>query len=99
MSAFPPEVIDAVLAHMNGDHVGDNVLIVSAFTGRVVSEATMHDLDENGATWRYVSDGDEQQAHIPWPGGPIRERLEIRREVVALYDAACGKLGVEPRRH
>jgi hypothetical protein len=34
-----------------------------------------------------------------WPAGTITERGEIRREVVALYDTACERLGVEPRPH
>ena len=29
----------------------------------------------------------------------ITERPEIRREIVKVYDAACAKLGVEPRPH
>ena len=36
---------------------------------------------------------------MPWPGGPITERAEVRREIVALYDEACRRLGVEPRPH
>jgi hypothetical protein len=36
---------------------------------------------------------------VAWPGAPISERPEVRREVVALYDAACAELGVDPRPH
>lgn len=99
MTVFSPEVVDAVLKHMNGDHVDDNVLIVRAFSGREATEATMNDLDEQGGTWRYVAEGEEHQLHIPWPSAPLSERPEIRREVVVLYDAACDKLGVTPRVH
>jgi len=99
MAVFSPDVVDAVLHHMNDDHIEDNVLIVKAFSGRDVRDATMQDLDENGGVWRYSFEGEEQELHIPWPAGTIAERADIRREVVALYDAACTKLGVEPRPH
>ncbi len=99
MAVFSPEVVAAVLHHMNDDHIEDNVLIVKAFSGRDVRDATMHDLDEHGGTWSYVFEGEEQQIRIPWPSAPLSERAHIRRDVVALYDAACSKLGVEPRPH
>lgn len=99
MALFSPEVVAAVLHHMNDDHIEDNVLIVRAFSGRETNDATMHDLDEHGGTWKYVSDGEELELHIPWPGAPLTERAEIRRDVVVLYDAACEKLGVEARPH
>jgi Protein of unknown function (DUF2470). len=99
MAVFSPEVVAAVLHHMNDDHIEDNVLIVKAFSGRDVRDATMHDLDENGGTWRYALEGDEHQLHIPWPSAPLQERGDIRRDIVALYDAACDKLGVAARPH
>jgi hypothetical protein len=99
MSAFSSDVVDAVLAHMNDDHIDDNVLIVSAFAGREPSTAQMTDVDGRGGTWRYTFDGEEHELHLPWVSGEITERPEIRREIVVLYDAACAKLGVEPRPH
>ena len=44
-------------------------------------------------------DGGSIEVRVPWPGGPITERREVRREIVALYDEACRRLGVEPRPH
>lgn len=99
MPVFTPDVVDAVLKHMNGDHIDDNVLIVRAFSGREATNAAMSDLDEQGGTWRYTSEGEDLELHIPWPSAPLSERPEIRREVVMLYDAACEKLGVTPRTH
>lgn len=99
MAVFSPEVVAAVLHHMNDDHIEDNVLIVRAFADREVRDATMHDLDEHGGTWRYEFEGEQHELRIPWPGAPLTERAEIRRDVVALYDAACQKLGVEARPH
>ncbi|PZQ89044.1 MAG: hypothetical protein DI534_09715 [Leifsonia xyli] len=98
MTVFEASVVDAVLAHMNGDHTDDNILIVRAFAGRDPEAARMTDLDHRGGTWRYTSDGEESELHLPW-SRELSERPELRREIVALYDAACGKLGIEPRPH
>jgi len=97
--SFSPDIVDAVLAHMNDDHRDDNVLIVHAFAGRQPDAAHMADLDGRGGTWRYTFEGEEHELHVPWPAGEITERPEIRREIVVLYDAACEQLGVEPRPH
>ena len=45
------------------------------------------------------ADGAEDVIRVPWPGGEITERREVRREIVALYDEACARLGVTPRPH
>ena len=97
--SFSPDVVDAVLAHMNDDHRDDNMLIVKAFAARDIDSAVMSDLDHRGGTWRYTSEGEELELHVPWSSGEITERPEIRREIVVLYDAACEQLGVEPRPH
>ena len=100
MTVFTPDVVDAVLRHMNADHPDDNVLIVRAFSGRDATAASLTDVTEHGGTWRYQSDDDddELELHLPW-SQELTERPQIRHEIVALYDAACGKLGVEPRPH
>ena len=98
MPTFSPEVVTAVLAHMNGDHLDDNLLIARAFGSPRAADATMTTLDENGGTFLYVADGEEHEVTVPWTA-PISERAEIRREVVVLYDRACGILGVGPRAH
>jgi Protein of unknown function (DUF2470) len=98
MSAFTPDAVDAVLAHMNDDHRDDNVLIVRAFAGRDVTSAVMSDVDARGATWHYTAEGEQLELHIPW-SSELTERPQVRREIVALYDAACAQLGVEPRPH
>jgi hypothetical protein len=58
----------------------------------------MTTLDENGGTFAYTTGDEEREVTVPWTA-PISERAEIRREVVVLYDRACGILGVEPRPH
>lgn len=97
---FEPAVVDAVLAHMNGDHLEDNLLIVRAHGAPEATAASMSGADGEAGTWTVIGpEGPIGERRIPWPGGPITERAEIRREVVALYDAACAALDVPPRPH
>jgi len=101
--SFSPEIVAAVLHHMNDDHLDDNLLIVRAFGGEAGTgavDATMTALDGDGGTWRFTDgDGAERTVDVAWPGAPISERPEIRREVVVLYRAACERLGITPREH
>jgi hypothetical protein len=99
MPVFSDDVIAAVIGHMNDDHNDDNLLIARAFGDPAATSATMTTLDHLGGTWVYDLDGSQHELSVPWPGGEIRERPEIRREVVKLYDAACQRLGVRPRPH
>ncbi|MFT4211073.1 MAG: DUF2470 domain-containing protein [Microbacterium sp.] len=98
---FDEEALTGVLRHMNADHTGDNLLIARAF-GTVPDPiaARMVGFDGDGGDWVVaLADGGEAPLRVPWPGGAITERREVRREIVALYDAACARLGVEPRPH
>lgn len=100
MATFEPAVVDAVIAHMNGDHVEDNLLIVQANGAPEATAASMIGLDSAAGVWEVIGpEGPMDQVRVPWPAGEISERAEIRREVVALYDAACATLGVAPRPH
>jgi|SRR5690554_2805636 hypothetical protein len=98
---FDDAVRSGVLGHMNGDHGDDNVLIARAFgSASEIDAAVMTGFDGDGGTWRATrADGSEEDVQVPWPGGPISERPQVRREIVALYDEACRRLGVEPRPH
>jgi hypothetical protein len=108
---FDADVVSAILRHMNGDHTDDNLLITRAFSAAEdgedgkdgedgeITDAVMTDLDGDGGVWRITRSGAASELRIAWPSGPIAERPAVRREVVALYDLACAKLGVEPRPH
>jgi len=99
---FDSDVVAAILRHMNGDHTDDNLLIARAFAAGAepeITDAVMTGLDGDGGVWRITRAGADEELRVPWPSGPISERPEVRREVVALYDAACARLGVEPRPH
>ncbi|WP_405374376.1 MULTISPECIES: DUF2470 domain-containing protein [unclassified Microbacterium] len=98
---FDDAVVSAVLTHMNDDHRDDNLLIARAFSPFPdVLISTMTTFDGDAGQWHIVTaEGVEEVLRVPWPGGPIAERPAVRREIVALYDAACARLGVEPRPH
>ncbi|MGO2748025.1 DUF2470 domain-containing protein [Microbacterium sp.] len=99
---FDSDVVAAILRHMNGDHTDDNMLIARAFASPSdlpITDAVMTDLDGDGGIWQITRAGIPEELRVPWPGGAIDERPAVRREVVALYDAACAKLGVAPRPH
>jgi len=96
MPSFPPDVVAAVLAHMNTDHAEDNVVIVRAFAQPDAESALMTDLDTVGGSWVAVVDGRELVVHIDWTI-PVIERADIRRAVTVMYRDACTKLGISPR--
>jgi len=95
---FPQETVDAVLNQMNNEHGDDNLLISRAFGDPDAVRARMTTLDDRGGTWVYTVDGTDRDLTVPW-GEQIGERAQIRREVVRLYELACGRLGVVPRDH
>ncbi len=95
---FSPDIVAAVLHHMNDDHVGDSLLIARAFGSLDADLASMVDLDGDGGTFAYTVGDAQHSVTVPWTA-PISERPEIRREVVVLYDRACAILGIEPRPH
>ncbi|TQF67192.1 DUF2470 domain-containing protein [Rhodococcus spelaei] len=98
MSNFDAAVIAAVIGHMNGDHATDNLTIVRAFAEPTAAAATMTGLDTEAGEWTATVDGAEKAVRVPWLG-PVTDRASIRTEVVALYQAANERLGIEPVEH
>lgn len=92
---FDSDIVSAVLKHMNGDHNDDNLLIARAFDSDPdsVLDAVMTDFDGDGGVWEVSRADSSNTLRLPWPNGPISERPEIRREIVALYKAAHDRLG------
>ncbi|QBE50304.1 DUF2470 domain-containing protein [Leucobacter triazinivorans] len=82
---------------MNGDHAEDNLLIARAFGHPEATASRMIDVTTESGVWLIADPSGEHELAVRWPTGPIAERPEIRREVVALYRAACEELGIEPR--
>ena len=98
--AFDAAALAGVLGHMNADHTSDNLLIVRAFGAADAVSARMTGFDGDEGRWdAELSNGETVEVRVPWPSGSISERPEVRREIVALYDEACRRLGVEPRAH
>ncbi len=96
-SPFSAEVSAAVAAHMNGDHVEDNLLIVRSLGG--VPEATaasMTGVSPDGAAFEASVDGVPVDVVVPW-SGRVADRGAIRVEVVRMYHEACEQLGLTPR--
>lgn len=98
MATFDAPTVTAVIAHMNDDHPDDNLLIARAFGDNGAESAVMIGLDGSAGLWNYTLHGATHDLSVPW-SSQISERPEIRREVVVLYDAACTRLGIEPRAH
>lgn len=98
---FDDAALTGVRGHMNDDHADDNLLIARAFSPLPdVISSEMVTFDGAAGQWRIITaDGAEDVIRVPWPGGEITERREVRREIVALYDEACARLGVTPRPH
>ncbi|MEU8815317.1 DUF2470 domain-containing protein [Actinoplanes sp. NPDC048796] len=94
---FPPEVVEQIARHMNGDHAGDNLLIVRALGGMpTATAARMSGLDADAMEFASVVDGIEVPVRIPF-SERLTERRQVRAEAVRMYRDACAALGEEPR--
>lgn len=94
---FPPEVVEQIARHMNGDHAGDNVLIVRALGGAATATAArMSGLDADGMEFEAVVDGIAVPVRVPFRER-LTERGQVRAETVRMYQEACAALGEEPR--
>jgi hypothetical protein len=96
---FDDGVVTAVIGHMNTDHADDSLLIVRAFGRPDATSAAMTGFDGDAGHWTAATPAGQAAVVVPWPSGPITERRDVRREVVALYDEACLRLGRTPRPH
>ena len=94
--AFAPDVVAAVLHHMNDDHADDSLVIVRGFAEPDATSATMTGRDEEAGEWSADVNGTDVAVRIPWTQRAV-ERADLRREVVALYEAATERLGGQPR--
>src|SRR5262245_36161915 len=94
---FGPDVVAAVMRHMNEDHAADSVLICRAQGGQpATTEARMSGMDAMAIEFVATVGGDEVVVRVPW-AAPVTERAQIRAEVAQMYHDACAQLGVEAR--
>lgn len=95
--AFAPDESAGILAHMNGDHGPDSVLMCRALGGVPNAEsARVTGVDRAGMDFEAVVDGATVMVRIAW-GRTLAARSEVRGEVVRLYQQSCEALGIEPR--
>ena len=90
-------MVAGVTGHMNEDHLEDSLLIARAFGYPEATASKMTGVTGQAGIWLVTDPAGEHEAEIAWPGAPISERPQIRRQVVELYKAACKVLGVSPR--
>ena len=96
---FDEATIRGVTRHMNEDHAEDTLLIVRAVGERPdATDAKMLGLDNDGADYEVTSPAGVETIRIPW-ARRLEERIEIRQDIVRLYDESCAKLGLPPRPH
>src|SRR5690606_40245439 len=97
--ALAPEAIAAIVAHMNGDHADDNVVICWGAGGRAdVERAELVDLDERSLTFEIeTTAGATEALTVPFRS-PVTERAQVRIAVVELFDESAAQLGLPARR-
>jgi hypothetical protein len=94
---FPPDVVTAVLRHMNTDHADDCLVICRALGGQpAATSAVMSDVDSDAAYFEATVGAAVVPVRIPF-----RERLtdrpQIRTEVTWMYHESCARLGLPVR--
>jgi heme oxygenase (biliverdin-producing, ferredoxin) len=89
MTAFPPDVIAAIMRHVNEDHPADSLLIVRILGGLPAAEdAVMSGMDADGIDFTVrLGGGDQCALRLPW-SERLTERAQVRAEVVRMYEAA-----------
>jgi hypothetical protein len=96
---FSPEVVTAVLSHMNEDHSEDSVLICRALGGTPdATAARMSGLDNDAAYFEATVGQATVDIRIPF-SERLTERPQIRAEVTRMYAEACARLGLPARPH
>ncbi|WGJ85141.1 DUF2470 domain-containing protein [Gordonia sp. SMJS1] len=85
---FSPDVVAAVLAHMNDDHADDSLLICRVLGGRPDAVAArMTGFDHDAATFDVTVPEGITAVRLAWDR-PVRDRGDVRTAVVAMFRAA-----------
>lgn len=92
-----PDVVTAVLAHMNGDHAEDCVVMCRGLGGRPgTTAATMTGFDDEAV--ELLADGPDGPAPVRIPfAEPLTGRAQVRAEVARMYHESAALLGLPPR--
>jgi putative heme iron utilization protein len=95
--AFPPDVVTAIMRHMNSDHADDCGVIVRGLGGQpAASAARMSGMDADGMDFVATVDGQPTPVRIPF-AERLTERRQVRAEAARMYRDACATLGLTPR--
>ncbi|MFC0531401.1 DUF2470 domain-containing protein [Phytohabitans kaempferiae] len=94
---FTPDVVEAIMRHMNGDHADDCRVIVRGLGGQPdATSAAMSGMDADGMDFLATVDGSAVQVRVPF-STRLTERRQVRGEAARMYRDACAHLGIEPR--
>src|ERR1700759_3628619 len=95
--AFEVDVVTQIARHMNGDHAGDNGLIVRALGGQPdATAARMSGMDADAMELDATANGILVPVRVPFRVR-LTERAQVRTEAVRMYQESCMILGIEPR--
>lgn len=84
-SFLTPEIVDAVVAHMNGDHADDNAVICRGVGGHPeVETAVMTGLDERSIAFLAQTASGPIEVSIPFDE-PLGDRPQIRDAVARMF--------------
>jgi len=94
--AFPtPDIVAAILRHMDEDHADDSVLICRALGQQPATVvAAMTGMDADSITFRAtLASGASTTVTIPW-SERLTERAQVRAEVARMYHESRAALGL-----
>lgn len=92
---FPPEVVEALLRHMNDDHAADSLLICQQLGEQPdATAARMTGIEGAAVRFSAAVDGDEVEVRLET--APLTERVVIRNEIVRLFQEACARAAIDP---
>ncbi|AZZ80864.1 hypothetical protein C5O27_07120 [Gordonia alkanivorans] len=95
-SPFADEVVAGVLAHMNGDHADDSLVICRALGDRPdATAAVMTGFDDRVAIFDATVPEGVVEMRFDWDR-PIKDRTDVRMAVVAMFRDAQARLGITP---
>jgi putative heme iron utilization protein len=97
--SFTPEVVAAIMRHMNGHHADDSLLICRALGGQpTATAAAMTGMDAQVMDFSATVDSHDVAVRIPF-SRRLSERAEVRTEVTRMYHEACVLFGLPARTH
>ncbi|KAF0968003.1 MULTISPECIES: DUF2470 domain-containing protein [Gordonia] len=95
---FTEDVVAGVLAHMNGDHADDSLVICHALGRRPdATAAVMTGFDHEAAIFDVTVPEGVVEMRFEWDR-PVVNRTDVRMAVVAMFRDAQARLEATPER-